>query len=1147
MEDFHTVSGHPTDLEHEGFHLVWPLDDGLPLCNRLLSHGWCVLHMVLDLTNAKLASRDAASRRDFEVLKQEFAVDLVGRNARCKVAYLESDTDAQGLGTYDDDITRLCMMLEPWSDLLGFSVCGRTPGMVRVPVARCGKWRPEALSEQDVEDKLVEEHLLFLQRRRLCVVYVVDGSVDVELHPRVNLTSVIPGSVQRTNTRFPLRHNTLLVFCCNEMSFEITETENSVLLQSWILDDPVELTMSSVSCQASQRMEVMGVLAGPRGCGDVQTTALAVSSGGWTNDAMEQLAMYSAGTDGHYYIPSVRFDTDLYFSRHAEEDWVPNRNSYHVHGAMCRDEDITCFDADFFGIAPEEASMMWPQQRTSLQTGYECLVRSGFTRKSLQGKSIGCYFGDCAGGAWESNLLSQVAQGNREFGRWWAAINVSVTCSRLSFVMGMKGPCSTMDTACSSGLSAFNFAHHELLRSSVGAPSARTNLEGAMTCGVNLTTAPDVYIANCTPHMLSVKGRCWTFDGGADGYARGEGTNCAYSTLNKGPFDFEKDIASTIGSRVNQDGRSASMYAPNGPAQQQCILASLREGAVAPSEVTVFECHGTGTALGDPIEVGALLGVQGTDHRVSPLCMTSAKSNIGHLEASAGTTGVIKCMLMLMQGVGSPNVHLRRLNPHINIDGFPAHFDQEFCHTGLNAGIAGVSSFGMGGTNAHCVVWAPVKFGSLRTGKVNEEALDQITVTCPITMGPIDHLTGEPALSTQDVERRKYVADVLREEFAPYDVSSLVYKGSYRFRLHPMENDVVQLDQGTTLHVCGSWAGWNQYEELEYDDATGCWFCYFVLGESCCEYFHLCLNKDPMLRVFPAVNKASPKIFVDGPCADGAGKNWIVDGRDEHVRQGTVFKILFRWGRCYKQVWWEETSRVAGLTHLHTYSVVGSWTGWSFRDMSHFDGRWTGCMQIGTSGAEEFQFVRDHDWMQAVHPARPKTMDIAIPARGPDELGHGKHWVVSGFPGEVVQLSLHIADAKVTLSVTQKSTKLWKSVTGWDRHEYFLVGSWTQWLCLRMHMDPSQPGVFKCHGQVLNEHGEFFYIVVDEDSHFKFYPQLDQASSGSCLVMGPDDHGTSCWMVRSDFPGACFEVAFDVRAEDRREVVTWRWTADETP
>jgi len=202
--------------------------------------------------------------------------------------------------------------------------------------------------------------------------------------------------------------------------------------------------------------------------------------------------------------------------------------------------------------------------------------------------------------------------------------------------------------------------------------------------------------------MLSFKGRSFTFDVGADGYGRGEGCAMLFFTLE--PYS-DSTYGLLAGSQTNQDGRSASMTAPHGPSQQDVIRASMREAGLDASMITIAECHGTGTALGDPIEMGSLRGVMKKDRGEVPLLTTSAKSNIGHLEAGAGMAGIIKCVMMLRSSVGAPNCHLNEFNPHLDISGFPVVMETEATDFGHNSGLTGVSSFGFGGTNARADMW----------------------------------------------------------------------------------------------------------------------------------------------------------------------------------------------------------------------------------------------------------------------------------------------------------------------------------------------------------------------------------------------------------------------------------------------------------
>lgn len=257
-----------------------------------------------------------------------------------------------------------------------------------------------------------------------------------------------------------------------------------------------------------------------------------------------------------------------------------------------------------------------------------------------------------------------------------------------------------LDTACSSSLVATNLAKSLLQDGTERMPCA-------IVCGVMTILSPYVFIGNCAAHMLSPSGRCFTFNASANGFLRCEavGSIC----LKYDDYGQDKHYAMLSGSSANQDGRSASLTAPNGPAQVGVIHEVLREYGLTPNEVDISECHGTATALGDPIEVGSVRKVfdpraRGPP-RHEPLMFGSVKSNHGHAEGGAGLTGFIKCILQTMHQEASQCLHISRLNPHMDFSGFPNYMLQETAVTRADSCFAGVSSFGFGGTNAHCQAW----------------------------------------------------------------------------------------------------------------------------------------------------------------------------------------------------------------------------------------------------------------------------------------------------------------------------------------------------------------------------------------------------------------------------------------------------------
>ncbi len=369
------------------------------------------------------------------------------------------------------------------------------------------------------------------------------------------------------------------------------------------------------------------------------------------------------------------------------------------------------FDADFFGIAPREAARMDPQQRLLLEVAWEALEHAGIDPSALAGSRTGVFVGI------SSYDYSRLQFSDLDLIDAYAGTGNahSIAANRLSYLLDLRGPSVAVDTACSSSLVAAHLAMNSLRLGEVDA---------ALAGGVNLILSPQLTIAFSQARMMAADGRCKTFDAAADGYVRGEG--CGVLLL-KRLADAERDgdpiLAVLRGSAVNQDGRSNGLTAPSGVAQQAVIRAALADAGVGAGEINFVEAHGTGTRLGDPIEVRALQAVF-DEQAGEPLIVGSVKTNIGHLEAAAGVAGLIKVVLSLAHETIVPHLHLQEINPHISLED-----SRLVIGSGVRAWpqterprLAGVSSFGFGGTNAHLVVSeAPPAGAEMDVGSARSE------------------------------------------------------------------------------------------------------------------------------------------------------------------------------------------------------------------------------------------------------------------------------------------------------------------------------------------------------------------------------------------------------------------------------------------
>ena len=359
--------------------------------------------------------------------------------------------------------------------------------------------------------------------------------------------------------------------------------------------------------------------------------------------------------------------------------------------------DVAGFDADFFAISPREAAAMDPQQRMLLEVAWEALEHAGIPPDSLGGTRTGVMMGLST---WDYTIVN--LERRAEIDAYLSTGNPhSTAVGRISYLLGLRGPAVAVDTACSSSLVAVHLACQSLrLR--------ETDL--ALAGGVQLSLSPFTSIALSKLSALSPRGRCRTFDAGADGFVRGEGAGVVVlKRLSDAVRDGDRVLAVVRGSAVNQDGRSNGLTAPNVLAQRDVITDALRAGAVAPDTVNYVEAHGTGTVLGDPIEFESLAATYGRGD--APCALGAVKTNLGHMEAAAGVAGFIKAVLVLERGQIPPNLHFSRWNPAIDASATRLFVPTDITPWPQCPGPrrAGVSSFGISGTNAHVVLeQAPV-------------------------------------------------------------------------------------------------------------------------------------------------------------------------------------------------------------------------------------------------------------------------------------------------------------------------------------------------------------------------------------------------------------------------------------------------------
>ncbi|WP_437275956.1 type I polyketide synthase [Sorangium sp. So ce375] len=435
--------------------------------------------------------------------------------------------------------------------------------------------------------------------------------------------------------------------------------------------------------------------------------------------------MLLRGVDAVGEVPPERWDGGALGARSPAMRW----------GAFLSDADR--FAADAFGISPREAVHMDPQQRIFLEVAWQALEDAGLTRAELAGSDTGVFVAAYA----NDYARMQLAELPQIDAYTASGIAASGAANRLSYILDLRGPSLVVDTACSSSLVALHLACQSIRSGECSA---------AVVGGVSLVLGPETGIALSKWGMMAPDGRCKTFDARADGFVRGEGCGAlVLRPLSAARRDRDRIHAVIRGSAINQDGLTATPTAPSGLAQQAVIRAALRSAGVDPGSIGFIEAHGTGTALGDPIEIEALREVYGRGDR--PCALGAVKTNVGHLEAAAGVVGVIKAVLSLRHRTIAPNVNFERLSPHAELAGtrFYVPTAQGSWDDDRQPRRAAVSSFGFGGTNAHVVLEEPAGPGS-STGEGEAARLLPLSAHDAPTLDALaarlrEHLTEHPS------------------------------------------------------------------------------------------------------------------------------------------------------------------------------------------------------------------------------------------------------------------------------------------------------------------------------------------------------------------------------------------------------------------
>mmetsp|Transcript_49525 Transcript_49525/g.115865 ORF Transcript_49525/g.115865 Transcript_49525/m.115865 type:complete len:927 (+) Transcript_49525:61-2841(+) len=823
----------------------------------ILEKGFCVVrtnHSTDELAEAHAAMGRMADAGHLSRLPEEVEEGYLGAGGRGKVVWLDDSSlvECPALSAVEDGLSELAEAYQPYSlDSLGKLLAERTAPLASLSLVGLDE---EEYPYPIADDKQLGDFLQMWRRSLLRAVHFLGPGTAEVTFVKKEQEDGMEDNIELTEVQLSCPPNTLLVYRPMKYEYavdvgsdvEVLSVSTNYLSPGPVFElmpydcDPKLLSNLADGPSAPSRMEVSVVGMGTR------------LSGGLDDASMFRWSL-DLGTDLAIEIPYMRYNVYEYWAPDPDDLTDPWKSQLHRHQSYV--DAVELFDHKFFDINAVEAQAMSPMQRQVLECGSDLLYQVGITKKIANktvhhaGVSVGLDKDDYPG-------LGILTKGNGN--------NViAITANRFSFAFNLRGPNYVCDTACSAALVATHYARLGLLRTEFDPQVFHV----AMGC--HLLLAPR---GGANPTFTKT-GRCFTFDNSADGYLPGEGTSGMI--IKAGP-EPEDRYAMLRSSGVGQNGRSATLTAPNGPAQEQLILRVLHEGGVLPEEAAAWECHGTGTSLGDPIEVGAIRRIMVKRDRQEPLMMSSDKSNMGHMEGGAAMAGMIKCAHQVYAGCTLPTIHLGVLNANMD-EGFEANYQTETSGFYYLNGHSEISSFGFGGTNGHMIFWGE---SLVRIPDAKTAVMKRIKGMAPPEVRPI---SADPDNWDSDFWDAAWKPD--DKYTIPIDPSDPAGTS-----IHWVKEEQ-ETSEDSLYGITGNFNEWGNEEIMVAGDLPGVYVANLVIPDDGFLEFRFLIDGDDAQAIGPDSQRCTKKLPPSmGPAAD-VNTSWMIAGIAGEEVQVELFSL----------------------------------------------------------------------------------------------------------------------------------------------------------------------------------------------------------------------------------------------------------------